>query len=122
MLLSTLLSFATLALSVVGVPHERRGVGGLDAGAFAGDGAGSRRITALQYLLLDHQAVGVDGIWGPETSDAVQSFQSKSGLEADSIPGPATLGALASVVQQGSKGNAPAGDRRGRHRGKGYVE
>lgn len=105
MLLRTLLPLATLAFSVLGAPHEARSVGALDAGAFAGSGAGSRRITALQHLLGDHQAVAVDGVWGPETAGAVSAFQGKSGLEADSVPGPATLGALASVVQQGSSGN-----------------
>lgn len=83
----------------------KRSVGVLGAGAFAGSGADSARITALQQLLgAKGHPVGVDGVWGPETSGAVASFQSGAGLAADGIPGPATLGALVDQVQQGDKG------------------
>lgn len=59
----------------------------------------------MQYLLLDHKKIGVDGLWGPETAGAVKAAQEKFGLEADSIPGPATLGALANQIKRGAKGN-----------------
>ncbi|GMK57542.1 hypothetical protein CspeluHIS016_0403760 [Cutaneotrichosporon spelunceum] len=81
-----------------------RGVGVLGPGAFAGEGAGKPRITALQHLLgAKGHPVGVDGLWGPQTSGAVSAFQGAAGLARDSIPGPATLGALVDTISQGSK-------------------
>ncbi|WOO78904.1 putative feruloyl esterase A [Vanrija pseudolonga] len=82
-----------------------RGVGTLGEGAFAGSGADASRITALQLLLgVRGHAVAVDGVWGSETSGAVSAFQSGAGLDADGIPGPATLGALVDQIQQGDGG------------------
>lgn len=82
-----------------------RGVGTLGRDAIAGKGAGKARITALQYLLLEHQKIGVDGLWGPETSGAVRNVQKKFDLNVDGIPGPATLGALAEQIKRGDNGN-----------------
>ena len=39
-------------------------------------------------------AVATDGIFGPNTQDAVKKFQQNNGLKADGIVGPATLGKL----------------------------
>lgn len=64
-------------------------------------------VRSLQYLL---QAQGVtlkaDGLFGPETQQAVVSFQQAQGLSADGIVGPATWQALLVAVQQGSRGPA----------------
>lgn len=82
-----------------------RGVGTLGEGAFAGSGADASRITALQLLLgVRAHPVAVDGVWGGETSGAVSTFQSGAGLDADGIPGPATLGALVDQIAQGASG------------------
>ncbi|HUA73719.1 MAG TPA: peptidoglycan-binding protein, partial [Solirubrobacteraceae bacterium] len=49
-----------------------------------------RQVEMLQEAL----GIGADGVYGPETEEAVKSFQSEHGLEADGIVGPATLAAL----------------------------
>lgn len=40
-------------------------------------------------------ALGIDGVFGPQTRDAVAEFQESRGLQADGIVGPITLRALA---------------------------
>src|SRR2546430_11503775 len=47
---------------------------------------------------------GVNGNFGPGTRAAVVAFQQSKGLQADGIPGPATLGAL-----QAATAGAPTG-------------
>jgi peptidoglycan hydrolase-like protein with peptidoglycan-binding domain len=49
-----------------------------------------RQVEMLQEAL----GIGVDGIYGPETEEAVRSFQSSKGLAVDGIVGPATIAAL----------------------------
>jgi peptidoglycan hydrolase-like protein with peptidoglycan-binding domain len=49
-----------------------------------------RQVELLQKAL----GIGVDGIYGPETEQAVRSFQARNGLAADGIAGPATSAAL----------------------------
>jgi len=51
-----------------------------------------RQVEMVQEAL----GVAVDGIYGPETEEAVRDFQSAHGLEVDGIVGPATIGALRS--------------------------
>lgn len=46
-----------------------------------------------------------DGIYGPQTEEAVRYFQRKNGLEADGIAGPATLAALG-IVSSAEEGDA----------------
>ena len=50
--------------------------------------------------------IGVDGIFGPQTENAVKAFQSGHGLAADGIVGPQTWPRLVVQVRQGSTGNA----------------
>ncbi|HEY0517274.1 MAG TPA: peptidoglycan-binding protein [Solirubrobacteraceae bacterium] len=54
-------------------------------------GSEGRQVTLLQQAL---GSVAVDGIFGPETEQAVRDFQSRNGLTADGIAGPQTLAAL----------------------------
>jgi peptidoglycan hydrolase-like protein with peptidoglycan-binding domain len=49
-----------------------------------------RQVEMLQEAL----GIGADGVYGPETEEAVRNFQSEHGLEVDGIVGPATLSAL----------------------------
>jgi hypothetical protein len=62
-------------------------------------GATGEEVRQLQEMLV---ALGysssVDGKYGPATAQAVQSFQTSSGLTADGVAGPATLAALSAAV------------------------
>jgi hypothetical protein len=52
-------------------------------------------VRALQVALLDQGIkVSTDGVFGPQTREAVITFQKKSGLAADGIAGPATAKGL----------------------------
>lgn len=64
-------------------------------------------IPALQYLLrANGQTVTVDGIFGPKTEFAVESFQAVKHLGPDGIVGPQTWTALIVQVSEGSTGDA----------------
>jgi peptidoglycan hydrolase-like protein with peptidoglycan-binding domain len=64
-------------------------------------------VPALQYLLRARgHVVIVDGIFGPKTESAVQSFQAGNRLTVDGIVGPQTWGALIIAVSKGSTGDA----------------
>jgi peptidoglycan hydrolase-like protein with peptidoglycan-binding domain/LAS superfamily LD-carboxypeptidase LdcB len=62
-----------------------------------GDGVRSLQ-RALVRLGFD---VAVDGAFGPNTDRAVRAFQSRSGLEADGIAGPATKAAIGAALGGG---------------------
>jgi peptidoglycan hydrolase-like protein with peptidoglycan-binding domain len=55
-------------------------------------GAHSQAVRAVQELLNNRFGynIGVDGIFGPETNNAVKDFQSDHSLTSDGIVGPAT--------------------------------
>ncbi len=55
------------------------------------EGSEGRQVELLQKAL---GSVKVDGIFGPETEEAVKAFQSRSGLTVDGIVGPQTSAAL----------------------------
>lgn len=58
---------------------------------------------------LAYDAGGVDGVSGPKTKAAAQSFQSDRCLGADGVIGPQTLAGLTSMVKQvQAKAGAPA--------------
>ncbi len=66
--------------------------------AHASDGNGSAQSThSGSSTVADVQrALGIpaDGVFGPQTADAVKRFQRSHGLTADGVVGPATAGAL----------------------------
>jgi peptidoglycan hydrolase-like protein with peptidoglycan-binding domain len=51
-----------------------------------------RQVEMVQEAL----GIGADGVYGPETEEAVRSFQASKGLTVDGIVGPATIAALRS--------------------------
>lgn len=73
---------------VVGVPNSRSGVEVADI---------QKALIALGYSLPKH---GVDGIRGPETSQAVKQFQTDNDLEVDGDPGPNTVAKLNDIIKQ----------------------
>lgn len=62
-----------------------------------------RRLGALGF-----DAGRVDGIFGPETAEAIENFQRNAGLPADGICGPETLAALARLGGRDSQANIAA--------------
>ncbi|HEX4436997.1 MAG TPA: peptidoglycan-binding protein [Solirubrobacteraceae bacterium] len=64
------------------------------------EGEEGRQVEMLQSAL---GGVSVDGVYGPETEEAVKSFQASHGLSVDGIAGPETLAAL-----RGSSGSPSA--------------
>lgn len=71
-------------------------------------GSSGERVKTVQYLLNQQQAagLGVDGIFGTATLNAVKSFQSVHGLPVDGQVGAQTWQQLVIAVQQGSTGSA----------------
>jgi peptidoglycan hydrolase-like protein with peptidoglycan-binding domain len=59
-----------------------------------------RQVEMLQEAL----GIGVDGVYGAETEEAVRSFQTRHGLAVDGIVGPATIAALRSNATASSAG------------------
>ena len=56
-------------------------------------------LMALGYQLPKH---GVDGVRGPETTNAIRQFQIDNELKADGDPGPETIGALNKLIEKKS--------------------
>jgi peptidoglycan hydrolase-like protein with peptidoglycan-binding domain len=54
-------------------------------------GSEGRHVKLLQQAL---GAIHVDGVYGPETEEAVRTFQTSRGLSVDGVVGPQTVGAL----------------------------
>ena len=56
---------------------------------------GTGDVRALQVALLgEGLEVATDGVFGPNTRNALMAYQKKSGLTADGIAGPATSASL----------------------------
>eukprot|EP01094_Clydonella_sp_ATCC50884_P019093 TRINITY_DN3663_c0_g1_i1.p2 TRINITY_DN3663_c0_g1~~TRINITY_DN3663_c0_g1_i1.p2 ORF type:complete len:372 (-),score=109.23 TRINITY_DN3663_c0_g1_i1:158-1273(-) len=68
-------------------------------------GGSGRSVYTIQYLLNYHgYAIGVDGIWGTNTKNAVMQFQTRSGLPADGMVGTNTWKALIVLTQLNDTG------------------
>jgi N-acetylmuramoyl-L-alanine amidase len=67
-------------------------------------------VTEIQQKLSDwgYYSGSVDGVYGSKTEEAVKYFQSKNGLTADGIVGPATLSALG--ISTSSSASAQSND------------
>jgi Putative peptidoglycan binding domain len=74
----------------------------LPEGVVLRPGDESEEVRQLQTALVElgYSTGGVDGKFGPTTEQAVQEFQSSSGLEDDGVAGPATLAALAAALNE----------------------
>ena len=59
-------------------------------------GSSGDAVEALQNKLLGKgfNPGTIDGVFGPNTEDALKRFQEKEGLDADGIAGPKTLAAI----------------------------
>jgi peptidoglycan hydrolase-like protein with peptidoglycan-binding domain len=57
-------------------------------------GADVRRLQRLLVMMKLLEPAGIDGVFGPQTASAVQSFQEGEGLAADGVVGPLTWQAL----------------------------
>jgi peptidoglycan hydrolase-like protein with peptidoglycan-binding domain len=68
------------------------------------EGTNVRKIQLL--LRARGAALGVDGIFGPQTENAVKQFQGAKGLVVDGVVGNQTWSALIIQVQRGSTGDA----------------
>lgn len=68
-------------------------------------GDSNSAVTTGQYLLNHHgENCAIDGIFGPETESAVESFQYSHGLAVDGLIGSNTWGELAPLAQYGDRG------------------
>jgi peptidoglycan hydrolase-like protein with peptidoglycan-binding domain len=68
-------------------------------------GSQGAQVKALQHLLVYHgNAVDPDGVFGPETEEAVKSLQSGKGLASDGMVGEETWPATVVQVGNGSGG------------------
>jgi peptidoglycan hydrolase-like protein with peptidoglycan-binding domain len=70
------------------------------------EGAEGRHVQLLQSAL----GIGVDGVFGPETKEAVEHFQSSHGLAVDGIVGPQTSSALGGGSGTASIASASTGE------------
>ena len=58
----------------------------------------------LDVSAIGFGCMGLEAVYGPETEEAVRSFQSSRGLTVDGIVGPATIAALRSHAVASSAG------------------
>lgn len=83
----------------VGSPHERssripalKGAYRLSLNCWLERGDENLGVTELQYSLkmCNGQGIGIDGVYGPATENAVRTIQRKGGLARDGVYGPYT--------------------------------
>lgn len=82
----TIISFLLIAL----IPKIRT------VETYSSMGSSGNEVTQIQTRLRNwgYYFGTIDGVYGPQTRDAVSYFQSKNGLTVDGIAGPATLSAI----------------------------
>jgi peptidoglycan hydrolase-like protein with peptidoglycan-binding domain len=88
-------------------PAESAETAGTTEDAGSGGGSGneaasqpSERVKAMQQELKDagYYAGAIDGVFGPETADAVKSVQVAAGITVDGIYGPQTHDAVVEII------------------------
>jgi peptidoglycan hydrolase-like protein with peptidoglycan-binding domain len=85
-------------------------------------GTTGENVRTVQYLLNEHGAtVGVDGMFGRFTTDAIRTFQADHGLTVDGIVGNLTWPELVVEVTFGSNGHAVRAAQRQLNRRSGRV-
>jgi cell wall-associated NlpC family hydrolase len=105
-----LVSAALMTATLVGPARDAAHAQGTTAsGAVTGSllrtGSRGPAVAAAQRAL----GIGADGVFGPQTRQAVLAFQAAHGLAVDGVVGPITAAALG--LGGGSQGRGPAPDR-----------
>lgn len=97
---------AIVALSILSISSQ--------ALAYVRYGSSGATVTTIQSTLRNlGYGVGVDGVFGPQTENAVIAFQRSRGLLADGIVGPATAGAMGVTLPGGGGGGGGGGPATG---------
>ncbi len=74
-----------------------------------GRGSSPEKVTQVQEMLNGQgMNIAVDGIFGPETQNAVREFQRQHNLQVDGIVGPQTQGALNGLLNGAANDQTPA--------------
>ncbi|WP_100012361.1 peptidoglycan-binding protein [Lentibacillus sediminis] len=102
-------------LASLGLSGETGGSGGYGDGVLSRGDSGPA-VRELQQALVDNNFYpdinapnnGVDGVFGPDTEDAVRRYQTIHGLTVDGIAGPETLASLGLSGNNSGGGSTPS--------------
>lgn len=97
-----------LNLLVIGTVAHVRAPSYAPLEAISRNGSRGDEVRAIQERLIEwgYLSGSADGIFGPDTENAVRAFQKKNGLTVDGIAGPATLRAMGISGDGGNSGGS----------------